>query len=117
MRRGIFLLAIAALSACSHAVGGTPVTRNGIACDFSGPGNGDETCTMFVDAAAGAGREDIVRIEIHALSQTSARVRAFDAAGGAVAQLDFDVMDTVLGPQTWQDFADAFAELLDEATA
>ena len=110
------LLATSACVPNAAALGVTPAApRCDLADAYKDAPSADTICTMFTDAVARAGRNDIARVEITAPTPSKAMATAFDAQGEALATLEFDVMDTRLDPQLWQRFAASFADYLKQA--
>ena len=105
------LLAVPSLAANHN------VSDEGIDCVFSGEdgtGSAEDVCAQFVDAVERSGRTDIARLQIRALTPTSARVLAYGHKDEIVAELDYKVMDATLRPSTWKNFAAGFARFLAE---
>lgn len=117
--RSYALLACLAAVACAGAPpdsGAHPVSGEAGACTLEGENfagvSAEVACGIFRQALAGEpGLEGArnYRIALTAESTGKARAVVRDDSGTVIVDLGFDVMDTVLSPAIWGQFAQAVA--------
>lgn len=85
------------------------MTDGPVSCSFEDDArsgiNPDEVCEIFTATFAEAGREDIARIALKAISDTEARAAVLDREGKVLVELDYTIMDREMRLDTWRNFA------------